>query len=374
MRKTKALKISKRFIFFLIVFISIIIILVLVLSSNLILILDINNSTINSSNSSVESGSLISNNMSKNQTNNLTLNNDSYYDSFPRDKGEFKLYFCNYNNCSLGLIEAINASENISCAFYDIDIKPLIYILEEKNADMIFDIQLEQDKLLENITNKKFMRNSGVMHNKFCILDDNIVITGSMNPTKYGTHRNNNNLIIINSEIMKNNYLQEFEYLKNGQTPNVTNYFVHDNYIIEDYFLPHDSTINRVIDLIYQAKYSILVAAFSLTSDDIADALVYAYNNQVNVKVVIESRNKNGLGSDFTYLQDEGIEIYEDTNKGSMHHKFIVIDEKVVITGSPNFSNNGFNKNSENMLIIYNSDISSSYCEEFYRLIDQNTT
>ncbi len=361
----KRVKISKSLMFILIFFFIILISLVVIFSTRPINLFSMNLLNLSFYSNSTRFNEL--NNSFVDSTDNSS--NNSIYNRLAFDNGPLKLYFCNYNNCSAGLIKTINSSENISCAFYDINLKPLVSILEKKNTDLIFDIQLEQDILLENITNKKFMRNSGVMHNKFCILDNNTVLTGSMNPTKFGTRRNNNNFIVIKSEILKNNYLAEFEYLKYGTTPNITKYFIHDNYIIENYFLPHDSTINRIVDLIHQAKYSVVVAIFSFTSKDIADALISAQDNQVDVRIVMESKSKNGLGSVFNYLQESGVEIYEDSNKGNMHHKFIVIDEEVVIVGSPNFSNNGFNKNSENLLIIHNQDISSAYYEEFNRLI-----
>ena len=54
-----------------------------------------------------------------------------------------------------------------------------------------------------------------------------------------------------------------------------------------------------------------------------------------------------------------------------MHHKFIVIDENIVITGSPNFSWSGFNINDENMLIIYSKELAFEYSNEFDRLFGE---
>ena len=51
-----------------------------------------------------------------------------------------------------------------------------------------------------------------------------------------------------------------------------------------------------------------------------------------------------------------------------MHHKFIIIDDKIVVTGSPNYSFSGFNRNDENMLIFYNRDIASRFSAEFNKL------
>jgi len=43
----------------------------------------------------------------------------------------------------------------------------------------------------------------------------------------------------------------------------------------------------------------------------------------------------------------------------------------VVITGSPNFSLSGFNRNDENMLIIYNEQLALGFVREFDRLFGE---
>jgi len=54
-----------------------------------------------------------------------------------------------------------------------------------------------------------------------------------------------------------------------------------------------------------------------------------------------------------------------------MHHKFAIIDEKIVVFGSPNFSLSGFNRNDENMLVIYNEDLALGFVREFNRLFGE---
>jgi phosphatidylserine/phosphatidylglycerophosphate/cardiolipin synthase-like enzyme len=48
-----------------------------------------------------------------------------------------------------------------------------------------------------------------------------------------------------------------------------------------------------------------------------------------------------------------------------------VIDNKIVITGSPNFSFSGFNRNDENMVIIYDESLALKYFKEFERLFGE---
>jgi len=53
-----------------------------------------------------------------------------------------------------------------------------------------------------------------------------------------------------------------------------------------------------------------------------------------------------------------------------MHHKVIIIDERIVIFGSFNFSDNANTQNDENLLIVDNADIARAFKGEFDRVLN----
>ena len=55
------------------------------------------------------------------------------------------------------------------------------------------------------------------MHNKFCVFDDNIILTGSFNPTASADTKQNNNLVIIESKTLARNYNDEFQSFLNDK-------------------------------------------------------------------------------------------------------------------------------------------------------------
>lgn len=55
---------------------------------------------------------------------------------------------------------------------------------------------------------------NGLMHNKFCIVDNEIVITGSYNWTYYAESRNMENIIIVKNQEITHSYTSEFNRLK----------------------------------------------------------------------------------------------------------------------------------------------------------------
>ena len=70
----------------------------------------------------------------------------------------------------------------------------------------------------------------------------------------------------------------------------------------------------------------------------------------------------------YTALQNkENIQLIPDTNPGIMHHKVFIIDEKTVVTGSMNPTQNGNERNDENILILHDEDIAKQYIKELER-------
>ena len=327
------------------------------------------------------------NNSFNNSMNNFTNNSNNFTNSsildkeqllienLQKDAGEIKIYFCKYNDCLESLLLIINSSTKLRCAFYDLDILPLIDIIENKDSFLVLEDKLQEDELIEEMSAEKYyVEKSSYMHHKFCVLDDKYVFTGSMNPTYNGVGKNNNNFFYIESEILAKNYLNEIEHLANGVGYNQTNIFILNDFIIENYFLPEHSkiVIERIISLVNASNTSIDVAAFSFTSEEVFNAILEAHLRGVKVRVLLEKRYINTASSKYKILNDLGIEVRFDTNSYSMHHKFIIIDNHVLETGSMNYSENA-KTNNENIFIIYNTKIATAFLQEFERLWEESS-
>jgi phosphatidylserine/phosphatidylglycerophosphate/cardiolipin synthase-like enzyme len=72
-------------------------------------------------------------------------------------------------------------------------------------------------------------------------------------------------------------------------------------------------------------------------------------------------------GSDVYLLAAEGLQMREDFGADHMHHKFAVMDDRKVITGSFNWTK-GSSNNYENVLICGDLQVVSAYGQEFERL------
>ncbi len=220
---------------------------------------------------------------------------------------------------------------------------------------------------------------SAFLHSKFAVIDNTVVWMGSWNFTVNGTYRNNNNLLRMTIPPVVENYAVEaaqmvtderFGTNKRVLTPNPVVVW-DDAVMIETYFSPQDGAMEHVLDRIYAARHSIHFISFSYTSDDIGLAMVEQHHMGVHVQGIFESRNARGLGSEFALLKEAGVDVVEDGNCYTMHHKVIVIDEATVITGSYNFTNRAENVNDENLVIIDDPLLAAHYLEEFERVYMQ---
>ena len=197
-----------------------------------------------------------------------------------------------------------------------------------------------------------------------------------MNFTVNGAYRSDNNLIRIRSADLAQDYLTEFEEMftdrqfgANSPANTPQPQLSVGGTEVEVYFSPDDGTIERVIDLVQDAQNEVIFMVFSFTDDDLAAAIIEKAGSGVSVSGVLEkSQALSNTGGEFDNLLENGVAVCLDGNPASMHHKVIIIDDKVVITDSYNFSKSAKTRNDENTLIIFSPEIVGLYNEEFERV------
>jgi phosphatidylserine/phosphatidylglycerophosphate/cardiolipin synthase-like enzyme len=116
------------------------------------------------------------------------------------------------------------------------------------------------------------------------------------------------------------------------------------------------------------AQSSIYFMAFSFTDYPLADAMIQRYLHGVEVAGVFETFGSQTDASELRTLYCAEVPVRQDGNKGFMHHKVIIVDQRYVITGSLNFSTRAESVNDENVIILDNPEIARRYVEEFERI------
>ena len=124
-----------------------------------------------------------------------------------------------------------------------------------------------------------------------------------------------------------------------------------------------------MLELVRGAEESVLFMAYSFTDDDLAQAMLERAEAGVLVRGVFdEGQAKSNLGGEYERLLENGVDVRLDGNRRGMHHKVILIDDRIVVTGSYNFSNNAKTRNDENTLIVHSAEVAALYREEFERV------
>jgi len=136
------------------------------------------------------------------------------------------------------------------------------------------------------------------------------------------------------------------------------------------FFSPGGGTRAAILDEIEHAREEILLAMYTFTSGDLAGALVRAKGRGVRVCVILDEgqRIREGSGANgrkSAYLVENGLEVWFDSVSGLMHNKFAVIDRRLVITGSYNWTEGAERRNFENLLIVRSASLAARYAAEF---------
>ncbi len=260
-------------------------------------------------------------------------------------------------------------------------------------------------------------KGSGLMHHKFMVIDQKIVVTGSANFTLSDIHGdfanpetrgNVNHLLVINSPELAQIFTKEFKLMwgdglggrkdskfglkKPFHSPQQV--FL-GNSAITVKFSPNSrtqswskSTNGLITETLGKSSSNVDLALFVFSEQEIANTLEKRHQQGVNIRALID---KNFA---FQYYS-EGLDLlgvqllnqcrYEKNNHpwskpintigianlpegDKLHHKFAIIDSYKVITGSHNWSAAANYNNDETLLIIENPTVTAHFTREFERL------
>lgn len=213
-----------------------------------------------------------------------------------------------------------------------------------------------------------------LMHNKFWIFDREIVWTGSTNVTESAIFKQDNNVIVIHSPELAEIYEREFDEMWAGKfgprSPSTVDQqsVVIDGIPIQTLFASEDKVVSHIVPYLKNAQSSIRFLAFSFTHDDMGKAMLDRYKAGVDVAGVFEKTGSSTEYSELGPMYCAGMPVRRDENPSFLHHKVIIVDDHIVITGSLNFSDNADESNDENVIIVDNAEIAALYVKEFERV------
>ena len=221
----------------------------------------------------------------------------------------------------------------------------------------------------------------GLMNNKFIVIDHSQVWTGSVDYNVSGVFREYNAVIRVNSQEIAADYTKEFdEMFVNSQfgrlvvpeTPYPS--VIIQGTQVDVLFSPDDFVVDRLRLLLEGAQQSIYFLAYSFGSNDLGNIIREKAAQGIVVGGVLESDQVNSEAAnpnqveELNLFRQAGLDIRLDGNTEVMNHKIMIIDGRIVVMGSYDFTNRAENENDENVLIIYDEKIAQKFMEEFERV------
>lgn len=135
------------------------------------------------------------------------------------------------------------------------------------------------------------------------------------------------------------------------------------------------SNIKEVIaEQLWAAEKSIFVAVAWFTDKDLYDILCQKAREGVVIRVIIvdDDINNGMYGIDKEILIRASGKLYQ-VQDTLMHHKFCVIDDYVVISGSYNWTYKAANENIENITVTQGDrDFATQFQKEFHKILEQH--
>lgn len=149
---------------------------------------------------------------------------------------------------------------------------------------------------------------------------------------------------------------------------------------MQSFFTSVHDLSDILASVITEAQKKLCIAAFTLTDPRIVNLVIEKHKNGVDVCVIVDGGNMKHAHSKVHSLIDNKISVWRydpalnvECKKNGlfeplMHHKFITIDNDVVVTGSANLTKAAHRYNRENIIVIRDMQLANDYHAECERL------
>ena len=213
--------------------------------------------------------------------------------------------------------------------------------------------------------------NPKIFHQKFITRDGNSLLTGSTNFTDNGVRKNLNHIIIIHDKEVTRNYDREFKEIRNGhfgkfnighnERPEEIDV---SGLRVKTLFAPDHNPEMEIMKQIAKSNHRVDFAIFTFAkSSGIDDELVSVSKRNVKVRGALYTMQANQSWSAKDTFIGSNAELFLVPKNGlsspkprKLHHKIMVIDERVIIAGSFNYTAPANLTNDENIIVIGDLD------------------
>jgi len=250
------------------------------------------------------------------------------------------------------------ASDEVHIVAYGINDEDVIKSLEElENTGIVVKIAGEK---VSGKMNAYIDAERSLLHVKYIVLDGKKVLFGSANFTKSSLEENINAMIVFDSEKVSYFFSNITKWLTEGTEPL--------NYLKTDFgtffLIPFVDGEAEIFKILKKAKKSVKLCYYAFTDEDIFAFLKYLSSRGVKIKMILDDWIES---SRLSKLRWGGFDV-KIVEKPLLHHKFMIVDDKILVFGSANLTESGLHKNVEVIFETQKKDFVKDFIEEFERL------
>ena len=139
--------------------------------------------------------------------------------------------------------------------------------------------------------------------------------------------------------------------------------------ISDCFFFPSTENESKMIEYLKMATKELDLCIFTLTNNALASTLLWLFEEKnVQIRIISDDANLAHMGSDLETLAGK-IPVRTDHDLfAHMHNKYVIIDKRILITGSFNWTAQAVSRNNENVVVLEDEELCLRYTADFERL------
>ncbi len=203
------------------------------------------------------------------------------------------------------------------------------------------------------------------MHHKFVVADGRLAWTGSANFTRVSYCGELNDGLVLDDRALVGAYEAEFQRLFTARefgTRARTAPFTAGDYTLylgpETPLTSPSQWFEALVQAVDTASTSIVVMTAAWTRTELSDALIRAAARGVDVRALVPAHYRDEPPAQALLAARLPVKV------GRVHYKVMVVDDRLVVTGSPNWSENAW-ANNEASLWIRSATVAAEYRAHF---------
>ena len=256
------------------------------------------------------------------------------------------------------------------------------------------------------------------LHTKFTVVNDELVATGSANLSASASLANHEHIVVVQGAALARKYIEEFEEQRRAadamaaamsedewerfysawsepfpadwtsgsptraaqlarELRRIDQKTENAHPRVQTYFSPEDALDQRCREHLLTARRSVKVAMYTFVNG-LAGTLAQLARQGVEVTVIADDHQQEMDAAAWANERLEGepnLHYVRATNHlglySSIHHKYAVIDDEVVLAGSYNWTGSATRYNDENLIVIRSKRLAARFAEDFASMLQE---